>query len=92
MDSNGKLISLDIPDEKPSVKKKERQKAEKLFFDGLSLLKQSKLDKALTIFNKAIKINPYDRRVYSVKMELLLKMRRYKEATDSAKEGMKYWL
>ncbi|HEC40145.1 MAG TPA: hypothetical protein ENI29_18045 [bacterium] len=92
MDSNGKLISLDIPDEKPSVKKKERQKAEKLFFDGLSLLKQSKLDKALTIFNKAIKINPYDRRVYSVKMELLLKMRRYKEAADSAKEGMKYWL
>lgn len=92
MDSNGKLISLDIPDEKPSVSKKERQKAEKLFFDGLSLLKQSKLEKALTIFNKTIKLNPYDGRVYSFKMELLLKMGRYKEAANCAKNGMKYRL
>jgi len=74
MDSMGKLISLDIPAERPSVSKNERQKAEKLFFDGLSLLKQLKLKKALTNFNKAIKLNPYDRRVYSVKIELLHKM------------------
>ncbi|KKL91672.1 hypothetical protein LCGC14_1892330, partial [marine sediment metagenome] len=50
------------------------------------------LEKALTIFNKAIKINPYDKRIYSIKMELLLKMGRYKETADSAKEGMKYML
>ncbi len=74
------------------ISKKERKKAEKLFFDGLSLLNQSKLEKALTIFNKAIKINPYDKRIYSIKMELLLKMGRYKETADSAKEGMKYML
>jgi hypothetical protein len=92
MDRNGKLMSLDIPDEKPSVSKKQRQKAEKLFFDGLGFLKQLKSEKALTFFNKAIKINPYDRRVYSVKMELLLKMGRYKEAAESVKDGMKYML
>lgn len=92
MDSNGKLISLDIPDEKPSVSKKDQLKAEKLFLDGLGSFQRSKLEKALTIFNKVIKLNPYDRRVYSIKMELLHKMGRYKEAADCAKEGMKYML
>ncbi|MHA2326192.1 MAG: suppressor of fused domain protein [Promethearchaeota archaeon] len=92
MNSNGKLISLDIPDEKPSVSKKERRKAEKLFFEGLNLLKQLKFERALSIFNKAIKLNPYDGRVYSVKVELLLKMGRHKEAADCAKNSMKYTL
>ncbi len=92
MNSSGKLISLDIPDEKPSLSEKKRQKAEKLFMEGLSLFKQLKGQKALDKFNAAIKLNPYDRRVYSVKMEVLNRLGRYKEARDSAKEGMKYSL
>jgi len=92
MNREGKLFSLDIPDEKPSVSKKELQKAEKLFLEGLSLLKQLKYEKALTIFNKVIKINPYDGRVYSIKVEILHKMGRYKEAAKCAEDGMKYLL
>ncbi|NVM54288.1 MAG: suppressor of fused domain protein [Candidatus Helarchaeota archaeon] len=90
MNREGKLFSIDIPDEKPSVSKKERQKAEKLFLEGLNLHKQSKFEQALEIFNKAIKLNPYDMRVYSIKVEILHKMGRYKEVQECAEEWMKY--
>ncbi|MFW9973277.1 MAG: suppressor of fused domain protein, partial [Candidatus Odinarchaeota archaeon] len=92
MNREGKLISLDIPDEKPSVSKKQRQKAEKLFFEGLKLFEQRKLEQALQIFNKVIKLNPYDMRVYSVKVEILHKMGRYEEVKECAEEAMKYML
>jgi tetratricopeptide (TPR) repeat protein len=90
--SHGELVSLDIPDEKPSVSDKKRKKGEKFFFKGIELLKQMKFDEALVKFNKAIKLNPYDKRVYSVKMEVLLKKGKVKEAAECAKEGMKYFL
>ena len=92
MDSVGKLISLDIPDEKPSVSKKNRKKAEQFFLNGVNLLKQLNFEKALTTFDKAIKLNPYDARIYSIKVEILHKMGKYKEAGECAKEGMKYLL
>ena len=90
LDNKGELISLDIPDEKPSVSEKDRQKSDAIFMNGLSLLKQSKFEKALKMFNKALILNPYGGRIYSVKMEVLYKLGRYKEAYDCAKEGMKY--
>ncbi|MFX0027859.1 MAG: suppressor of fused domain protein [Candidatus Hermodarchaeota archaeon] len=92
MDRDGKLFSLDIPDEKPSVSIKERQKAEKLFLEGIKMLEQSNFNKALQIFDKALKENPYDGRVYGVKAEILRKMGRFDEAVKCAQEGLKYIL
>ena len=89
---DGKLISLDIPEEKPSVPKKNKIKAEKLFFEGLTFFKQLKGEKALSSFNKAIKLNPYDKRVWSLKVQLLNRLGRYKEAKECAEQGMKYIL
>ena len=92
MDSQGKLISLDIPDEKPSVSAKMRKKANKVFLEAVSLIKQGALEKALVTFDKVLMLNPYDGRVYSLKMEVLHKLGRFEEAFECAKEGMKYML
>ena len=92
MGSDGKLISIDIPKEKPSIPKKVKEKADKLLFVGLRLIKQSKFEKALAYFNKVIKLNPYEKRAWSLKIELLHKLGRYKEVQECAKQGMKYIL
>ncbi len=89
---DGKLISLDIPEEKPFVSKKNKEKAEKLFFEGLAFFKQLRGEKALAFFNKAIKLNPYDKRVWSLKVQLLNRLGRYKEAKECVEQGMKYIL
>lgn len=92
MNGSGKLISLDIPDDHPSISIKDKKKAEKFFFEGLAFFKQLKGEKALKSVNKAIKLNPYDKRAWALKVELLNRLGRSKEARECREEGRKYIL
>ncbi len=85
-----KLLSLDISVEKPTVDGKEIEKAEKLFFEGIKYLKLLKNEKALVLLTKAVKVNPYEKRAWEVKLEILNKLGRYQEAEECAMEGLKY--
>ncbi len=89
-DQNGELMALDIPEEKGSVSKKVEKKAEKLFFEALDYLDKHIPEKALELLTKAFKLNPYDRRIWSVKSTLLFELGRRKEAYECGKEGLKY--
>ena len=89
-DQNGELMALDIPEEKGSVSKKTEKKAEKLFFEALGYLDRHIPEKALEFLTKAFKLNPYDRRIWSVKSTLLFELGRRKEAYECGKEGLKY--
>jgi tetratricopeptide (TPR) repeat protein len=83
-------MALDIPEEKASVSKKTEKKAEKLFFEALSYLDKHIPEKALELLTQAFKLNPYDRRFWSVKSSLLFELGRHKEAYECGKEGLKY--
>jgi len=89
-DQTGELMALDIPEEKTKVSKKKEKEAEKLFFEALDLLNINKPESALNLLTKAFKLNPYDRRCWSVKGSVLHKLGRYKEAFEFGKEGLKY--
>ena len=83
-------MALDIPEEKESVSKEAEKKAEKLFFKALGYLGKQVTEKALKLLTKAFELNPYDRRIWSVKSTLLFNLGRRKEAYECGKEGLKY--
>jgi len=89
-DQTGELRSLDIPEEKMTVSEKDERKAEELFFEALSHLDNNKSEEAIKLLTQAFKLNPYDRRVWSVKCSILFELGRYEEAHKCGLEGLKY--
>lgn len=89
-DHTGVLRAHDIPEEKTPISNKVKMKAEKLFFEGLSYLDKKMPEKAIEILTKAFELNPYDRRVWSLKSTILYDLGRQKEAYECGMEGLKY--
>jgi len=57
---------------------------------GLSHLDNNKSEEDIELLTQAFKLNPYERRVWSVKSSILFKLGRYKEAHKCGLEGLKY--
>lgn len=85
----GKHFVLDYTGE-TKVPSSEYQQSEEYFFEGISYLEEYDTTTALSLFDKSIKLNPYNSIVYKYKAIALYNQKKYKSARDIICKAMEY--